>query len=185
VGFFFEAALELPPLWHTQWMLTCVQLVCCGSTHARPEQVRRVSLPQFTNEMNMRKWAIAACVGVIFFSSTSIAGRWSDHAFDSSWVLLAELTPYAPAYTLTHLLAEKSVHFVLFCIFGMLLWRTLPKRTGKIWLILVCGAAVGSCSEILQSCFPQRDPLITDVLINISGTAIGIALSRNRRELPE
>jgi len=139
---------------------------------------RKAKLANFLHFL--RAWSIFACVAAIFFSSTAVAGRWCDRAFDSTWVfLLAELAPYAPSYALTHLLAEKTVHFVLFCIFGMLLWRTVPKRPGKVWLILLCGAVVGTCAEILQIFFPPRDPLIKDVLIDILGTAIGVALTRS------
>lgn len=125
--------------------------------------------------MNSRLWALAGCIGVIFFSSTSMAGGWCDRAFDYVWeFLLAELAPYAPPRSLMHLAAEKSVHLVLFCILGMLLWRTVPNRAGKIWLILVGGAIVGICSELLQSYFPRRDPMIKDVILNVAGTAMGI-----------
>ncbi len=46
-------------------------------------------------------------------------------------------------------------------------------------MILLCGAIVGSCSEYLQRFFPDRDPAIRDVLINIGGTALGLLICRS------
>jgi VanZ family protein len=60
-------------------------------------------------------------------------------------------------------------------VLAVLLWQALRHSEKKIWFILLSGAAVGSCSEFLQRFFPGRDPAIRDVLINIGGTAIGIA----------
>ena len=46
----------------------------------------------------------------------------------------------------------------------------------KSWVIVLCGALVGLCSEFLQRFFPDRDPAIRDVIINICGTALGLAI---------
>jgi VanZ family protein len=79
-------------------------------------------------------------------------------------------------YRVIHLLADKGFHVTLFSILAVLLWRAIPAGPRKIISILLVGGIVGSISEGLQSFFPGRDPAIRDVLINIAGTAFGIAL---------
>jgi VanZ family protein len=88
---------------------------------------------------------------------------------------MSPLQRYAAPYGIVHLLADKGFHVTLFCVLAVLLWQALRHSEKKIWVILLSGAAVGSCSEFLQRFFPGRDPAIRDVLINIGGTAIGIA----------
>ena len=123
---------------------------------------------------------LLAWVGVIFCSSTSFAGTESEQLFSHlSELFLPELQKNTSSYETVHFLADKSVHVGLVSILGMLLWKVLSNsRTWqKIAPALLVGAIVGSCSELLQSFFPGRDPAVTDVLINIGGTAMGIALS--------
>jgi VanZ family protein len=128
---------------------------------------------------SLKLWraAVVAWICVIFFSSTSLASIWCEEAFSSvSAVFLKQLDPQSSPYSLLHLLADKGLHVTLFCVLAILLWQALPLVRHRIVTILACGAVVGSCSEFLQRFFPGRDPAIRDVLINISGTALGIAL---------
>jgi VanZ family protein len=127
--------------------------------------------------MKPRNLAILGWICIIFFSSTSLASEWSEQAFRYlSGLFLTRLRPDSPPYGLIHLLADKSVHVALFCGLGILLWRALSDPERRIPLILLLGAVVGSCSEILQAFFPGRDPAFRDVLINIVGTALGLAV---------
>jgi len=126
---------------------------------------------------NARVLAVIAWIGVIFFSSTSLASQWCEQGF--SWLsslLFGHLGPTDPSYGILHLLADKGVHVSLFLILAMLLCMTIPQIRWKAAIVLGCGALVGSCSEFLQRFFPGRDPAIRDVLINIGGTAAGLAL---------
>ena len=128
--------------------------------------------------VNFWGWSAVAWVGVIFFSSSSLAGKSSEDAFSAlSRLLLAQLQPGTPPYQIVHLLADKSVHIGLFAIFAVLLWKASADTRRRIGWILLLGAVTGTCSEILQSFFPGRDPAFTDVLINIAGTALGISIS--------
>jgi VanZ family protein len=134
--------------------------------------------------------AVAAWLGVIAFSSTSLAGLGSETAFFSlSSVLFRYLHPSFTEYLAIHFLADKSVHVALFAVLGILLWQAIPSWRWKAAAILAAGAAVGSCSEFLQSFFPGRDPEVRDVLINIGSTAFGMiicfAISRLRRRRPQ
>jgi VanZ family protein len=124
---------------------------------------------------NVWGWLAVVWVGVIFFSSSSLAGKSSEEAFSAlSRLLLAQLQPGTPPYNIIHLLADKSVHICLFAVFAVLLWKALAHTRRRIGWILLLGAITGTCSEILQSFFPGRDPAFTDVLINIGGTSLGI-----------
>lgn len=120
--------------------------------------------------------AVLAWIGVIFFSSTSIAAEWSETAFHFiSHLLFRRLTTDDPSYNWIHLIADKGFHVTLFSVLAILLWNLLANPRWKIARILVVGAIVGSCSEFLQRFFPGRDPAVRDVLINIAGTGVGIA----------
>jgi VanZ family protein len=126
----------------------------------------------------MNPWAVAvlAWIGVIFFSSTSIASDWSEAAFQFiSGIFFPHLGAQDDSYGLLHLVADKGFHVALFCVLAVLLWNLLSTPRWKKSRILLAGAVVGSCSEFLQRFFPGRDPAIRDVLINVAGTAVGMA----------
>ena len=122
-------------------------------------------------------WAVAVAlwIAVILFSSTSLAAEWSEQAFHFCMRLLfGHVGPEDRSYGLLHLLADKGFHVAMFLILAVLLWQLIAKPHWKIPRILLAGAVVGSSSEFLQRFFPGRDPAVTDVLINIGGTAVGI-----------
>ncbi len=122
-------------------------------------------------------WAVVIWVGVIFFSSTSLASKWAEGSFGFlSRELFSQMRLHSSSYDIVHLLADKGFHVSLFCVLAVLLWQALPRDGNKIWTILLIGAVVGSCSEFLQSFFPDRDPAVRDVLINVGGTAVGLAI---------
>jgi VanZ family protein len=122
-------------------------------------------------------WAALAWIGIIFFSSTSLASQWAESSFSLvSGVLLRRLKEDSASYSLVHLLADKGFHISLFCVLAMLLWLALGPAEKKAWIILISGAVVGSLSEFLQRFFPDRDPAFRDVLINTAGTALGLGI---------
>jgi VanZ family protein len=128
--------------------------------------------------VSSRIWlsAAVAWIGVIFFSSTTLASQWCETGFTRLSALLVSLHPSHSSYDLIHLLTDKSVHVALFLVLAALLWKALPSAPAKWAIILLAGLFVGSCSEFLQRFFPGRDPAIRDVLINLSGTALGVVL---------
>ena len=122
-------------------------------------------------------WAVFIWIGVILFSSTSLASRWAEHSFSFlSEGLFGGVDRNSSSYGILHLLADKGFHVSLFCVLAILLWLALRNGIRKPWIIVLCGAVVGSSSEFLQRFFPDRDPAIRDVLINIGGTALGVAI---------
>ncbi len=128
------------------------------------------------NRVSNWVWAAFVWIGVIFFSSTTLASGWAEESFSVlSATFLGNLQPHSASYGIIHLLADKGFHVALFCVLAVLLWQALRHSEKKVWVILLSGAVVGSCSEFLQRFFPGRDPAIRDVLINIGGTTIGIA----------
>jgi VanZ family protein len=130
-------------------------------------------------------------IGVIFFSSTSLAAQWCEEGFHFlSTVILGQFGPENPSFGLVHLLADKSVHVSLFLVLAFLLWKVFRGTPRKFILILVAGAVVGSASEFLQRFFPGRDPAVPDVLLNTASTAVGAVICltwvryRSRTEEP-
>jgi len=132
------------------------------------------------NASRMNPWVPVALgwTGIIFLSSTSTAGVWSEEAFRwlSGLFLGRVMQAGDSVYSFVHLLADKGFHVTLFLVLAVLLWKIVPRGPWKIARILIVGGIVGSASEFLQSFFPGRDPAIRDVLINVAGTAFGIAL---------
>lgn len=127
----------------------------------------------------MNAWyvAVGAWICVIFFSSTSLALRLCEELFHwLSGLFFPKLPPGATSYNLLHLIADKGLHVTLFVVLAFLLWQAQASRPRKVWLILLTGLIVGSCSEFLQRFFPDRDPAVTDVMINLGGTALGVCL---------
>ena len=132
-----------------------------------------------TSSVRINGWivGIALWIGVIFFSSTSLAAHWCEKAFRFlSAIIFSHLRADDSSYGLIHLLADKSVHVGLFLVLALLLWQALPNAQWKIVRIILFGAAVGSASEFLQRFFPGRDPAVRDVLINVAGTAVGVGV---------
>jgi glycopeptide antibiotics resistance protein len=126
-----------------------------------------------------RMGALGTCIGAILFSSTSLAGNVLDGAFTR--YVTRQVLPY-DTYDLyhryhVHFLAEKDLHLTMFVVLGFLLWRVFPEIRGKAAAVLILGALISCCSELLQSLFPGRDPALRDVLINAAGMALGTGLS--------
>jgi VanZ family protein len=128
-------------------------------------------------------FAVIGWIGVIFFSSTSLAAEWCEGGFSYvSTLLFSNVRPDTSSYSWLHLLADKGLHVTLFVVLALLLWKAIPAVRGKAAAVLFVGLVVGSCSEFLQRFFPGRDPAIRDVLINLAGTAIGVLVSRKLLE---
>jgi VanZ family protein len=124
----------------------------------------------------LTQWRVATAlwIGLIFFSCTTVAGQWSEHAYIFlKSVSNAYLKADVAASDLVHFLAEKSVHVVLFFVLAILLWKAIPDRRLKVTSILLIGFAVGSSSELLQRLFPGRDPSLRDIAIDVGASATG------------
>lgn len=134
-----------------------------------------------------KRWAVAAVawLALIFFSSTSIAGERSERAYEWVAITLLRHPPHHGGEDWLHFLAAKSVHLTLFTVFAILLWNALPALRWKFALIISIGLATGICSELLQRLFPDRDPAVRDVLINLGATILGATIMwlRTRRPL--
>ncbi len=122
--------------------------------------------------------AVVGWIGVIFFSSTSTASLWCETAFGYlSGIFISGLPRNSNSFGVIHLAADKGLHVTLFAVLAVLLFRALANPRHKIIRILAFGLVVGCCSEYLQSFFPDRDPAIRDVLINLGGTGLGVWVS--------
>ena len=125
--------------------------------------------------------AVAAWIGVVLFSSSSMAGRWCDRTFDTVYlhVVYRNVLGYRgwlrSFHPILHLLAEKSIHFGLFFIFATLFWKASENTPRKAPLILVSGLVLGALAEFLQRFAPGRDPAGRDIVIDFVGAAMGVA----------
>ena len=129
----------------------------------------------------MRAWwvAVVGWICVIFFSSTSTASYWCESAFSYlSGIFMSQVPRDSSPFGAVHLLADKGLHVTLFAILAVLLFRAMENPRVKVLRILAFGFVVGCCSEYLQSFFPDRDPAVRDVFINLGGTGLGLVVTR-------
>jgi VanZ family protein len=117
---------------------------------------------------------VALSLGAIFFSSSSAAAAFCDDIFIR---IFAGLTNHETRAA-THFVLEKAVHVTLFLIFGLLMMNVVSARPARrIAVVFFSAVAVGSAAEYLQTFFAGRDPAIRDVVIDVCGASIGIAIS--------
>ena len=107
-------------------------------------------------------------IGIVLFSSTSLAGEWANAAYRE--IISRTALPY--------FLAEKGFHVLLFGILGLVLSRMFRgSLLGSPSFVLLIALAVGVSSEALQAFFPGRDPALRDVIINLCGAILGVGLN--------
>jgi VanZ family protein len=111
---------------------------------------------------------LCAWIGLIFFSSTGVAGRWAN------WLYSALSSHSGLGQGVAMLLFQKAYHVFLFAVLGTLL-VTADSWRFPAWLRAVPWSfAIGALSEALQLAFDGRGPSLADVLLNgVSGSAGG------------
>jgi len=118
-------------------------------------------------------------LGVIFFSSTDVAGRWADALYaalfgaggggDAGWGYLA---------------AQKGFHVGLFGLFGLFgFWWARHSRLAKlnVWAAPAACLAAGLASEGVQMLFATRSPQWGDVALNAASGGVVALWVRARR----
>jgi VanZ family protein len=128
----------------------------------------------------VRSWwvAVVGWIGIIFFSSTRTAWLWCESGFSYlSGIFISDVRRQSESFGAIHLAADKGLHVTLFAVLALLLYKAMLDPRQKVVRILSFGLVVGCCSEYLQSFFPDRDPAVRDVFINLAGTGLGVLLS--------
>lgn len=125
-------------------------------------------------------WIILAWIGIICFSSTSLAGHKCERAFEIVSQTVFHLEPGRSFSEILSFTVEKSVHLVLFAVLAILLSQAHPARSWRLKQTILVGFIVAIGSEYLQHFFPGRDPTLRDVAINLSGFTIGLFVSLTR-----
>lgn len=89
--------------------------------------------------------------------------------------------PHEGSLNETNFIIRKCAHAIQFVIYALLVWRALSLPPALETLPLrIAGWALGSAtvlafaSEGIQFFIPSRTPLFTDVLLDVSGAALGI-----------
>jgi VanZ family protein len=124
-----------------------------------------------------RLLGLIALLGLLAFTSTSLAGEASDNFFHFLMALIFAHLRSRRLLGIMHFTAEKSVHFVLFFVLATLLLKTMPESKCRTLRILSLALLTGIFSELLQFLFPGRDPSVRDVLIDFCGSVSGILWS--------
>ena len=121
-----------------------------------------------------RLLGVFAEMGLIAFSSTSLAGDASEYAYE----FYRHLLRMGAAGGGLHTLAEKGVHFVLFFALGTTLFHGLNiARRWKVCLVMGICFLAGIGSEGIQLLFPPRNASVADVLLNGSSGALAAFLA--------
>ncbi len=94
-------------------------------------------------------------------------------------------------YEKWHHVIRKCAHFTEYAVLGMIAWRAIHYDTSQTvansarsfrLAILFC-ALYASSDEFHQSFVPDRQPAVTDVMIDTSGAACGLLLIWGVRRL--
>ena len=118
-----------------------------------------------------RLWIAIVNVVLIFFSSTKTAGDASENAY-AFYTAVFPLA-FSERNHLLHLLADKSVHFLLFFSLGVWVYRSLALPPAhNLALTLAACLLVGTASEVMQL-FTGRDASVADVILNAASGAMG------------
>ena len=141
---------------------------------------------QEVHQPKPHRWVWLAATGVwitlILFSSTSLASKYCERAF--AWIYGSTVGKHFAsneALDLLHFIAEKGLHLTLFFVLGILLWQVFTApRWRRLAEVVIVGLIVGTASELLQRFFPDRDPAIRDVLINVVGAFLGAVACARR-----
>ena len=130
------------------------------------------SAPQFAAEATRKprlapRILLSVCAVVILFSSTMRAGLAGEYVY---FHFLRGITSFQ--------VAQKSIHVILFVIFGWVCWQLLaPRSRGSRFAITMLGSLImGAASETLQI-FTHRDPTVADALLNLCSGTVGAVIA--------
>jgi VanZ family protein len=124
---------------------------------------------------------VAVCIGVILgFSGEDFSAGQTSRIIGP---LLRWLFPHLDPATLyaAHGLVRKGAHVTEYAVLGLLAFRALRlslaislPRTALLGIALVL--AVAATDELRQSFLPSRTGSLVDVMIDLSGGALGVCL---------
>ena len=122
---------------------------------------------------------------VIFSASTSLGTPEHTSLFVVPFLLWINPRMSPENIEFWHHIIRKTAHVTEYAILGILIWRfvhsspamasQLPARQFR--LALICAALYASTDETHQIFVPHRQPLVTDVLLDTCGAALGLALT--------
>jgi VanZ family protein len=131
---------------------------------------------------------VLAWMGLIFSSSSD------SHSYEHSSRIIEPLLHWlfpqmSQAHVeLIHHLFRKSCHLGEYAVFALLLWRAIhrpDKKNPRPWIWPEAGLALSivflyaATDEFHQIFVPTRTPLISDVLIDTTGGAVGLLVLWN------
>jgi VanZ family protein len=113
-------------------------------------------------------------VALIFLSSTRLAREASEYAFRFYGAMLGLRLS---STGISHILAQKGIHFLLFFWLGISLYYSL--RIGRLqrfaWAAMICLLAALS-SEGIQLFMPGRHASVADIVLNAASGVLATAV---------
>jgi len=136
---------------------------------------------------NFLRWWLPVLVWMVLIFSASADTQSYHHSSSLFEPLLRWLFPTLPPATVAviHHLFRKTCHLTEYAILALLCWRALhqpvkrdphPWRWDEAGLALAVVFAYAASDEFHQIFVPNRTPLVSDVMIDTSGGALGLLL---------
>lgn len=92
---------------------------------------------------------------------------------------LTRLGISAEAALVLHVVARKAGHVAAYAVFAALVWRALPSdrsRVARAVVALSAALVLSALDEALQALTPARGGRLSDVLLDVLGASLGVAL---------
>lgn len=142
-------------------------------------------LPRRRSSWLRRLWRygpIALWIALIFWASTDQFSSEHTGGIIRPWIewLFPRMSP--DEIETLHGIVRKAAHVTEYAIFALLVARALMSSSVTLfsrgWLVICCIllAAVAATDEYHQSFVPSRTAAITDVLIDMSGGLLALAI---------
>lgn len=185
---------------HHALRITHQSLDTVGLCRANPLKHRRMYSPSIPSKptlfvANFLRYWLPVLVWMVLIFSASADTQSYQHSSRFFEPLLRWLFPTLPPATVAviHHVFRKTCHLTEYAILALLLWRALrqpvkrdlrPWRWDEAGLALAVVFAYAASDEFHQIFVPNRTPLVSDVLIDTSGGALGLLLLWLGRKLP-
>ncbi len=130
----------------------------------------------------LRRWLpVAAWFVVVLAASTGIASSGATGALLDALREWFGWSRGGASATEANFFVRKAAHFLQFFVFALLFWRglrlppALVERAGVCAAVVLGGSLGGAfLSEYVQMFFPNRNPALADVALDMAGAVCGV-----------
>lgn len=128
------------------------------------------------------RFALALWAGAVVIVATSRGFAVTHRVVFGFFRRTLDLDPAAAEAWTT--VVRKAFHVPAYALLTALAWWALPPARRRPGLVLLLALAVAVLDEGLQSAYPGRTGRVTDVLVDLIGILLGLALVQAFRRPP-